>query len=110
MDVEGDDIREGRAGIRDPERDIARAARNIEMPEARFLRRPDFARENVLPDPVESAGHQIVHEVVAEGDLVEDLIDPRLLFFERDAGKTEMCLLCHDLMQAGTASALAGAP
>src|SRR5579885_355567 len=80
------------------------------MPEARFLRRPDFARENVLPDPVESAGHQIVHEVVAEGDLVEDLIDPRLLFFERDAGKTEMCLLCHDLMQAGTASALAGAP
>ena len=39
--------------------------------------RTDLCDENVLPQPMQ-AGHQIVHQVVAPGDLVEHLVDEAL--------------------------------
>ena len=35
--------------------------------------------EAVLPQPVQAARHQVVHQVVAVGDPVEDVVDQRLL-------------------------------
>jgi hypothetical protein len=37
----------------------------------------------VLPQPVQAAGHQIVHEVVAGRDAGKDLVDEALLGFRR---------------------------
>jgi hypothetical protein len=39
---------------------------------------------------VQADRHEIVHQVVAGGDLVEHVIDKGLLPAERDRGETEM--------------------
>ena len=44
----------------------------------------------VFPETVDPGAHQVVHQVVARGDLVEHVIDEGLLPAERDRGETEM--------------------
>ena len=96
IDVEDRDLGARRAGLGDPKRDVARAAGDVEMAKRAPPRRPDLGRESILPDAVEPAGHQIVHEIVARRDLVEHGIDAFLLLVERHAGKAEMGLLGHE--------------
>ena len=59
--------------------DVAGAAGDIEQPERRAAaRRLDHGDEVVLPQPMQAAGHEIVHEVVAAGDGREDAVDEAL--------------------------------
>src|SRR6185312_8116860 len=57
--------------IGDAERNVPRTAGNIEIGPARTRIEP--FDEDVLPDPVDAAGHQIVHQIVAPGDRRKDL-------------------------------------
>ena len=67
-----------------PERNIACAARDIEQCERPVsARRIDGGHQHVFPGPVQPARHHIVHQVVAPGDLVEDVIHQCLLFGQR---------------------------
>ncbi len=66
------------------------AARDIEMAEQGLPRRLDHRDENILPHPVQAARHDIVHDVVALGHLVEHVVDEALLLVERDIGIAEM--------------------
>ena len=43
-------------------------------------RRIERGHHGILPDPVQAARHHVVHDVVALGDLVEDVVDQSLLF------------------------------
>ena len=95
IDVEHHDLGRGRARFGDPEGDVAGAAGHIKVPELRSFGRLDPGRENILPDPMETGRHQIVHNVVTRSDLVKDLIHTRLLVAQWHAGKTEMRLFCH---------------
>ena len=45
----------------------------------RPLRRIQPGHQGVFPQPVQAARHQVVHQVVAVGDPVEDVVDQRLL-------------------------------
>ncbi len=76
IDIEHDDLGERRTGPRHPEGDIAGAAGDVEMAKPHGLGRPDPRSENVLPNPMETARHQIVHEIVARSDLVKNLDRP----------------------------------
>ena len=55
----------------------------------RSARRIEHGDEIVLPQPVQAARHQIVHLVVAFGDLGEDLVDQALLFVFAHPAETE---------------------
>ena len=90
VDVEDGHLGQRAAGRGDAQRHVTGAARDIEMTEGAAPRRPDHADEHILPEPVESPRHQVVHEIVAAGDLVEDVIDALLLFTERNIGEAEM--------------------
>ena len=74
----------------DAEGDVAGAAGDVEMAETRAVAGVDLAGERVLPQPVQAAGHQIVHHVVAAGDLVEHVVDEMLLLGQRHLGIAEM--------------------
>ncbi len=39
---------------------------------------------------MQTGGHQVVHQVVARGDLVEHIVHLRLLLAERNGGEAEM--------------------
>jgi hypothetical protein len=60
------------------------------MAECPVLAEAKFGDEYVLPDPVQPARHDIVHQVVALGDLVEDIVDQTLLLVETNLGKAEI--------------------
>ncbi len=84
IDVEHGNACAGPAGLRDPQRDVAGAARDIEQRErCRAARRIDRRHQRVLPGAVQSARHQVVHQVVAPRHRVEHVVDHRLLFGER---------------------------
>ena len=51
--------------------------------QAAALRRVEPGDHRILPQPVQAARHQIVHQVVAVGDAVEDVVDERLLVARR---------------------------
>jgi hypothetical protein len=57
------------------EGDIAGAAGHVEKAEARAARRVEARHQRVFPDPVQSARHHVIHDVIAFGDLVKDVID-----------------------------------
>jgi hypothetical protein len=63
----------------DPEGDIARAAGNVQYLVRRILARIERGDQGVLPEPVQAPRHDIVHDVVAFGDLVEHVVDEVLL-------------------------------
>ena len=75
---------------RDALRDVPRASRDIEMAEQRLPRRFDHRDEDILPHPVKAARHDIVHEIVALGHLVEHVVDQTLLLVECHIGIAEM--------------------
>ena len=56
---------------------------------ARLPRRGQARDERVLPEPVQAARHQVVHQVVAGGDPLEDAVDQPLLLVEGDLAETE---------------------
>ena len=73
--------------------DVARAAGNVEKGERRgTLGRGKPGDEVVLPQPVEAARHQIVHQIVARRDPGEDLVHEALLRLLADPGEPEACL------------------
>ena len=74
----------------DPERHVAGAAGHVEMGEGAVLRRPQHRDELRLPGPVQARRHQVVHDVVAAGDRVEDAVDAPLLLVERHALEAEI--------------------
>jgi len=77
----------------DAEGNVASAARKIQkMKRTRALRRPELRDKRVLPRPVQPAGHQIVHNVVTARDLMEYVVDQRLLVGKRHGAKSEMGL------------------
>ena len=78
---------------RDPECDVARAACDVEMGEGPRGRRMRLGDENVLPYAVQAEGHQIVHQVVAVGDLAEDVVHQALLFIQPYGAFAEMRLV-----------------
>ncbi len=75
----------------DPEGDVAGAAGDVE--DAIAARRPPRRRQprdqRVLPQPVHAARHQVVHQVVAAGDALEDAVDESLLLVEADLAEAE---------------------
>ena len=73
-------------GLDDAEGDVAGAAGDVEHRPAGASRRVEPGDHRVLPEPVQAARHQVVHQVVAAGDLVEHLVDERLLFAVPDLG------------------------
>ena len=42
---------------------------------------------------MEAEGHQIIHQVIAVGDLMEDFVDEPLLFVQSNGPLTEMGML-----------------
>ena len=80
------------AGARHPKRDVAGAAGDVQMSIRAMARRGDLGDQHVLPQPMQAARHQVVHQVVAAGDLVEDVVDQPLLGVQRDAAVAELCL------------------
>ena len=80
----GVDVGDGHAGLaaprpRDAEGDVAGAAGDIEMGERAGRRRMDLGGQDVLPDAMQAERHQVVHHVVAVGDLVEHRVHETLL-------------------------------
>ena len=69
------------AGAGEAEGDVAGAAGHVEDRLALARRHP--ADERVLPQPVQAARHQVVHQVVARGDAGEDAAHPPRLFLGR---------------------------
>ena len=63
----------------DADRQVAGAAGDIEHGPTGAPRRIEPADHRIFPQPVQPARHQIVHQVVATGDLMENLVDERLL-------------------------------
>ena len=60
------------------------------MAKQRLPRGLDHRDEDILPHPMQAARHQIVHDVVALGHLVEHVVDEALLLVERDIAVAEM--------------------
>ena len=56
-------------------------------------RRPQLGDEQVLPDPVQAQRHQIVHQVIAAGDFMKDIVDQPLLGVDSDFARAEMGLM-----------------
>jgi hypothetical protein len=83
----------------DPEGDVAGSSCDIEHVEwPAPLGNSKKGHKIVLPQPVKTARHQVIHLVIAVGDLGEDLIDEALLFLLRHAPITESrlrSLLAH---------------
>ena len=90
IDVEHGDVGLRATGLQHREGDIARAAGHVEMMERPVLGRVDRGQERALPGPVQAARHQVVHQVVAVGDLVEDVVDLGLLLGELHRLEAEM--------------------
>ena len=78
------------AGVQHAEGHVAGAAGDVEMAEGPRSRRVQAGDERVLPGPVQAAGHQVVHEVVAARHGAEDLVHPALLVAERHDLGAEM--------------------
>ena len=75
------------------ERKIATAGGDVENPLAPL--RPCHRNGKGLPVAVQAERHEVVHQVVALGDAVEDLADTRRLVGLVHFGKTEIDFLCH---------------
>ncbi len=93
------------AGLDNAEGDIARAAGDIEMPEGTAPGRAQHRNQRILPEAVQPGAHDVVHQIVARGDLVEDIVHPGLLLAQWDILEPEMRGFrhCHRLKrcQAG---------
>src|SRR5690606_7574623 len=79
-------------GIDDALADIARATGHIEHAVGTAARtaRVEVRHQRVLPEPVHAHAHQVVHQVIAVGDVVKNLVDQTLLVLKRDGLFTEV--------------------
>ena len=68
---------------REPDGEVAGAAGNVQRPLA--LPEPGQRQRELLPEPVHSAGHQVVHQVIFAGDGVEHAAHAARLFLARPA-------------------------
>ena len=91
----GVDVGDGhmRAAPREAEGDVAGAAGHVEDVFAGPRLYP--GDEAVLPQPVHSARHEVVHHIVAARDGAEDRTDASRLLFGRHQRIAEVDLLCH---------------
>src|SRR6202162_1263841 len=81
------------AGLDDPKRDVAGAARHVEQPERLGLpRRVYRSDERILPGAVQPTRHQVVHEIVAPRHLAEHVVHELRLVGERHIAETEIGL------------------
>mmetsp|Transcript_22263 Transcript_22263/g.57035 ORF Transcript_22263/g.57035 Transcript_22263/m.57035 type:complete len:295 (+) Transcript_22263:413-1297(+) len=78
-------------GVDDPERDVPRAARNVQVPHAR--KRPQLLHKAVLPHAVHPGAHQVVHDVVRLRHVGKDLAHEALLVAPGDGLKAKVHLL-----------------
>ena len=69
---------------------IAGAARDIEMTKGLEARGLDHAHQHILPQAVQPAGHQVIHQIITVSHFVKHIIDHALLVVQRDIGKAEM--------------------
>ena len=93
VDVANRDARARTARVRHPERHVARAAGEIEQRErALAFRWVHRCHQRVFPGTVQSARHQVVHQVVAAGNRMKNVIDPALLVLELHVFVAEMGL------------------
>ena len=70
--------------------DVAGSAGNVQKREGlRAFGRGEHGHELVFPQPVQAAGHQIVHQVVAAGDAGKHAVDEALLGLRRHRGKAK---------------------
>ena len=75
--------------VQDAKGDIARAAGHIEQSEVAPPFRAQGGNEGVLPGPMQPKRHQVIHQIIAPGDLVEDIVDKVLLVLDRHALESE---------------------
>ena len=76
VDVENGDAGLRPAGVQHAKGHVPGAAGDVESVEGPGSRRVQAGDEGVLPGPVQPAGHQVVHEVVAARHGAEDLVRP----------------------------------
>src|SRR5690606_37204490 len=53
-------------------------------------RRSQLGHHRILPETVHATAHQVIHQVIAVGHIVEDLVDETLLFVHGDSALAEM--------------------
>ena len=73
------------------ERNVPGTARDVDAPERAARTRLETRHEVVLPQPVYTHGHSIVHEVVRGRDTVEHIAHERLLCLLRHRLEAEVC-------------------
>ena len=96
----GIDVADRRARVRaaaldHPKRDVAGAAGDVEERKGPRLWRIDRGDQRILPGPMQPERHQVVHQVVAARDAVEDVVDQPLLVLKRHLPGAEMSGFCH---------------
>jgi len=79
VDVENGDMRSPVGSLDDPEGNVAGSAGDVERAPVRSPRRVQRRHHRILPDTVQAARHDVVHQVVAARDAVEDGVDALLL-------------------------------
>lgn len=73
--------------LMDAEGDVACAARDIEIRQS--CARANTAYERIFPDPVQAAGHEVVHQIVTRGDGIKDAAHQPGFFIGADVFLTE---------------------
>jgi hypothetical protein len=72
------------------------AARHIEKAEvAVAFRRVDCINQRVLPGPVQAGRHQVVHQVIAARDRVENIVHQTLFFLDRHSPEAKIRFVCR---------------
>ena len=80
-----------RPGLR-AKRDIARAAGDVDQPLPGARRQ--IGDQRGLPEAVQAAAHQVVHQVVAVSDRIEDAAHQRRLLGDRHGAEAEVDAVC----------------
>src|SRR5690606_14626920 len=89
IDIRHRDVRLAPACPDDAEGDVARSAGHVEHPPGPASGRIEPGDHRILPQAMHAARHQVVHQVVAAGHAVEDLVDHRLLVTGTDPAEAE---------------------
>ncbi len=87
-DVADDDPARTAAALDDAEGDVAGAAGDVE--DGLAGARVEAIDEIELPQPVDAAAHQVVHQIVAAGHAVEDAADKARFLLGRDLAVAEI--------------------
>ena len=58
-------------------------------------RRPDLGDEGILPCPVQPERHQIIHQIIAIRDLMEDVVHQALFLFQGNGAAAEVRVIAR---------------